>query len=210
MSLSSTKIKLFGPGISNALKELHQLDTVKEFETRIYHSGIYIGEIADFEIVWREEPPTEEVLSLVKYLDKIFSESKCRYTITSTKPDLDDVFDQIETSTTKDIALTFIRLIGPSISRALDILNENIESIPGIKAVTGELLGRYDYAFEWLRIPDINDIVRLTETMDRVLNESGVIYSIATKSKLRKFTDIQVESKSQEFDPVSFVKGRSL
>ena len=53
MSFSTTKIKLYGPGISRAFKELHQLNKLKELETRIYHSGVYVGEVADFEIIWK-------------------------------------------------------------------------------------------------------------------------------------------------------------
>ncbi len=72
MNFSTTKIKLYGPGISHALKELHQLDKLKEFKTRIYHSGVYIGEVADFEITWKEKPTNEETLTLVEHLDRIF------------------------------------------------------------------------------------------------------------------------------------------
>ena len=136
--------------------------------------------------------------------------SKCRYTVTSSAPDIKDILEQIESSTTEDIAITFIRIIGPSISTALDILNENIEAFPGIKSISGILLGRYDYAFEWLRIPDENDILSLTEIIDRVLKESGVIYTITTKSKMREFKDLIVEPKIQRPDPTSFLSYRII
>ncbi len=121
---------------------------------------------------------------------------------------MEDVLNQIETSTTEDIALTFVPLFGPSISSAINTLNENIENIPGIKSITGELLGRYDYAFEWLRVPDEDDIIGLVDAMDSILKESGVIYNIATKSKLKKFKDYTVEPSLQKPVPTSFVTRR--
>ncbi|MFX0204578.1 MAG: hypothetical protein ACFFDT_01220 [Candidatus Hodarchaeota archaeon] len=210
MSFSTTKIKLYGPGISHALKELYRIDENTEFKSKIHHSGVYIGEVADYEIAWSEKPTDEETLALVKYLDEVFLKLKSRYTVTSSNPEMEDILEQIESSTTEDIAITFIRLIGPSISTALAILNENIGTLPGIKSVTGVLIGRYDYAFEWLRIPDENDIVSLTETIDPILKESGVIYTITTKSKLGQFKDLKVEPRFQRPDSISFISRRIL
>jgi hypothetical protein len=210
MSFSTTKIKLYGPGISRALKELYQLKEKKEFKSRIHHSGVYIGEVADYEITWNEKPTNEETLALVKHLDEVFTRIKCRYTVTSSTPEMEDIFEQIESSTTEDIAITFVRIIGPSISSALDILNESIETFPGIKSVTGVLLGRYDYAFEWLRVPEESEIVSLTETIDHILKESGVIYTITTRSKLSQFKDLKVEPRFQRPDSISFISRRIL
>jgi hypothetical protein len=211
MSINTTKIKLYGPGISHALKELYRLDESKsELKSRIHHSGVYIGEVADFEITWKEKPTIEETLVLVKHLDEVFREIKCRYTVTSSTLEMKDILEQIESSTTEDIAITFVRIIGPSISTALNILNDNIETFPGIKSVTGVLLGRYDYAFEWLRVPDENDIVSLTERIDHVLKESGVIYTITTRSKLSQFKDLKVEPRFQRPDSISFISRRIL
>lgn len=196
-----TEVILYGPGISIALKKLDELRENFEFGKNIAHSKPNVGEEADYKILWKRNPTTEETLALVKHLDEVLADCGCKYTVTSETVSGGDVLAQIEASKDEDIALTFIRLIGPSISQAIELLNKNITKFPGIKAITGELIGRYDYAFEWLRIPDISDIIRLSEMMDRVLAETGVIYTIATKSKLKSMQippkDIEKEMERQ-------------
>jgi hypothetical protein len=210
MSISTTKIKLYGPGISNGLEKLVNLEKNKEFGSKFDRSGLYIGEEADYELLWRKIPTSEETLELVKNLDRIFSDCDCRYTVSTNIPEAIDVIEQLEASKGKDIAITFVRLIGPSISQAIEILNENISDFLGIKTVTGELIGRFDYAFEWLRIPETDDVIRLSKTMDQILKETGVIFTIATKSKTRIFNVPRIERARTKADPIQFVLHRKV
>ncbi|MFX0182409.1 MAG: hypothetical protein ACFE95_04925 [Candidatus Hodarchaeota archaeon] len=209
-----TEVILFGPGISTALRKLAELHENFEYGENIAHSRPNVGEDADYKILWKKYPTPEETLALVKHLDEVFADSGCKYAVTSETKGGGDILAQIETSKGEDVALTFVRLIGPSISQAIELLNKNIAKFPGIKAITGELIGRYDYAFEWLRIPDVNDIISLSEMMDRTLAETGVIYNIATKSKLKTIhlppKDVEKEMERQ-LDLIKFVRaGRIL
>ena len=185
MNQAKTLIKLFSPGISFALKELNNLRRIEKFKNRILRSGVFVGETADYEIVWDNLLSANDSLELVKYLDDLFSGFKCRYTVTTSNPRMDDVLKQIKASKKEDIAITFIRLIGPSISQAIAILNDNITELAGIKDIIGELIGNYDYAFQWRHIPEVNDIIRLSETLDTLLKETGTIYTITTRTKMR-------------------------
>ncbi|MCK4848189.1 MAG: hypothetical protein KAT16_04120 [Candidatus Heimdallarchaeota archaeon] len=193
MSMSTTQIKLYGPGVSQVLERVKNLDESKEWKHKILYSGVCIGEKADLEISWKEVPTAKESFALVKYLDEVFLDNICRYTVTTSKPKMVDIFQQLEASDKKDIALTFLRLIGPSISQAITVLNENITEFPGIKGITGELIGRYDYSFEWMRIPEQKDIMALIDNLDHILKETGVIYTVVTKSKLSKFKTFRTE-----------------
>jgi hypothetical protein len=211
MSTSTTQIKLYGPGISQALEKLKSLDESKEWKPKILHSSTYIGETADFKIIWKEVPTAEVTFALVKQLDEAFLDSICRYTVTTSKPKMEDIFQQLSASKQNDLALTFLRLIGPSISHAIEVLNENITEFPGIIGITGELIGRYDYSFEWIRIPEQKDIVALIDKLDLILKETGVIYTTTTKSKLGKFNRFKTESiQLPERDIVHFIATRIL
>ena len=130
-------------------------------------------------------------------MDKNFVDFGCKYAVSTEISSGEDILTQMEASKSEDIAITFVSFIGPSISQAIEILNEYITDFPGVKAITGELIGRYDYAFEWVRIPEVHDIIRLSETMDRLLARTGVIYHIATKSKLKR---TQIPQLSTDFE----------
>ncbi|MHA2073572.1 MAG: hypothetical protein ACW97X_03060 [Candidatus Hodarchaeales archaeon] len=210
MSLSVTQIKLYGPGISNGLNKLEELDKNREFGDKIKRSGLYIGEEADFELLWAKTPSPDDTLELVKHLDDIFQDCECRYTVSTNLPKVIDILTQLEQSKEKDLAFTFIRLIGPSVSQAIEVLNENISNFLGVKNITGELIGRFDYAFEWVRIPETNDISRLSTTLDQVLKDTGVIFTISTKSKTRIFNVPQVPRDRTRTDPIQFVLHRKV
>ncbi|MFX0124221.1 MAG: hypothetical protein ACFFAE_11335 [Candidatus Hodarchaeota archaeon] len=190
-------VKLYGPGLSNALTELEDLSKTFEHKNNIRYTGPFVGEEADYIILWQNYPTPEETLALVKHLDLTFASCGCKYSVSTEPAKGEDVFEQIEASEAEDLALTFVRLIGPSISQAIEVLNKHIADFPGIKPLPGELIGRYDYAFEWARIPDVQDIIRLSEIMDQLLGETGAFYNIATKSKLKR---IQPSRETKELE----------
>lgn len=210
MNLAATQIKIYSPGISEGLQKLDELEKNQDLRPRIKYSGIHIGEEADYEILWNEVPTPEESLDLVKYFDEIFTECNCRYTISTNNPKAKDVIAQIEASKNQDIAFTFIRLIGPSISKAIELLNENISDLIGVKSITGELIGRYDYTFEWIRIPLTDDILRLSEKTDQILKDTGVIFTFSTKSKARIINTPVFEKDRTITNPIQFVLPRVI
>ena len=202
MNTSVSQIKLYGPGIPLALKKLEQFAAkimIGEYDTKITVAKPFIGEKADYEFIWEGIPTIEETLSFIEQLDKLILEcDPTRYTITSRKPEKEPLISSFNSSEVKGIAYTFLRLYGPSISRAVRLLNEKItERIKGIKSTTGLLIGTQDYAIEWLHIPVVNDIIILLEEIDNVIKGTGCTYKVSTKSKLKTHSEPTDKLKSE-------------
>ncbi|PWI47189.1 hypothetical protein CEE45_12865 [Candidatus Heimdallarchaeota archaeon B3_Heim] len=196
MEKSMSLIKLYGPGIPFALRILEhfkaELVTGKnsEFLSKISQAHPYIGEEADYEFVWKNVPETLDILSLIEILDEKIAESEAKYSITTKVPEEDILIYNFDSPKVKGVAYTFFRIHGPSLSKAINILNKEITNkIPGIQLSKGILLGKYDYVIEWLRIPTVSDIIGLLERIDSVLKDTGVTYNVTTKSKLKLHTD---------------------
>ena len=98
MSISVTQIKLYGLGISNGLSKLEKLKIDGDFSENIKRSSLYVGEEADYELLWNKTPNPDETLELVKRLDDIFEDCDCRYTVSTSIPDAIDIIAQLEQS----------------------------------------------------------------------------------------------------------------
>jgi hypothetical protein len=147
----------------------------EKLSSKISQARTYIGEEADFQFIWEAIPTTADVLSLLVLLDKIFeSECQAKYTVTTSSPETNDIIKRLNSS----------KVIGEAFS-----LDSNISNIPGIKGASGVLIGKYDYAVEWIQIPSFNDIIGLIEELDKLLEPTGVTYKISTKSKLKTHSD---------------------
>ena len=92
------------------------------YKKNIQYSGPFVGEEADYMILWERYPTPEETLALVKHLDGIFAKCSCKYSVATDPEQGEDIFAQIEASEAEDIALTFVRLIGPNIFQAIELL----------------------------------------------------------------------------------------
>ncbi|MFX0171316.1 MAG: hypothetical protein ACFE9L_05300 [Candidatus Hodarchaeota archaeon] len=197
METSISRIKLFGPGIPLAMKQLEEFTVelvagkYSALTSAITHARHYIGEEADYEFIWAINPTTDEVFVLVQHIDEVLKiNTQAKYTITTNLPNQKDLIESFESSEVSGVAFTFFRLYGPSISQAIELLNLNITNIPEIRTTTGILIGSYDYAIEWLHIPTIVEIISLLEEIDRILIGTGVTYTVATKSKLKTHSDL--------------------
>ena len=183
-----SKIKIFGPGIPKAIKVLSKLGSNGELGDNFSQSGSSIGIESDYDVLWKEEPSKEEILTLIKTIDELLLETKVKYSITSsTSLSIDNILD---TATEEAKAYTLIRLYGPSISKGLTALNNYVNDITGVKSLSGELIGPFDFALEWYSgsIPEISDIIRVLGEIDKILKNTGVSYRVVTKSKLTPFT----------------------
>lgn len=203
MDTSVSQVKLFGPGIPGALKKMEKFASelmLGQHDVKINLAKPFIGEKADYEFVWEGVPTTEETISFIELLDKIILECHpTKYTITTRIPEREPLFFSFDSPEVTGIAYTFLRLYGPSISKALRILKDQIsEHIAGIKSITGILLGSQDFAIEWLHIPTVTDIINLLEEIDGVLKDSGCTYKVSTKSKLKTRSDPSDKMKSEK------------
>lgn len=183
-----SKIKIFGPGIPDAIQILSKLGNNGELGEKFVQSGPSIGFESDFDVLWKEDPSKEEILTLIEIIDKLLLDTKVRYSITSsTSLNIDELLDM---TTEEAKAYTLIRLYGPSISKGLKSLNNYVNDITGVKSTTGELIGPFDFALEWYSgsIPEMNDIIRVLGEIDKILKNTGVTYRVVTKSRLTPFT----------------------
>ncbi|MHA1443506.1 MAG: hypothetical protein ACTSR4_01985 [Candidatus Hodarchaeales archaeon] len=183
MNDSVTQIKLFGPGIPRALQELNKIKPEDVFNSKVKRMGSWIGEKADYEIIWKTPPTSEATLEVCKYLDDLLEPCKCRYSISTSIPGNLGLYDRLDES--RNVTYSFLRIFGPRIFHAIYQLNTNIGDIPGIKEVRGELLGEYDYALEWIGFPNVRDITNLLKKIDELFVETKVTYQISTVTKVQ-------------------------
>ena len=206
MDTSVSQIKLYGPGIPLALRKLEELTVglmtgkYLDLTSKIAHAKPYIGEEADYQFVWKEIPEKNDIISLIKLLDEIFIENETRYTITTKVQESDILIYNFDSPEVKGVAYTFLRIYGPSLAKAIAILELEIAGkLPGIQPGSrGILIGKYDYVIEWLNIPTVNEIITLLDKIDSALKKAGVIYKITTKSKLKLHTDPRDKDKPKQ------------
>ncbi len=196
MEISKSLIKLYGPGIPLALRILRRVKTElakgekSALIAKIARAHPYIGEEADYEFIWSNIPSTSDIISLIEELDTRLLETEAKFTITTKVPDKDKLIYDFNSPEITGAAYTFFRIYGPSLSKAINLLNTAIKyKNSEIRPSKGILLGKYDYVIEWLRIPTVNDIVTLLEHIDTVLKVTGVTYKVTTKSKLKLHSD---------------------
>ena len=196
MEVSKSLIKLYGPGIPIALRILRRIKTElgtgdsADLVSKIAQAHPYIGEEADYEFIWKNTPSTSDILLLIEELDAKLLPTEAKFTITTKVPEEDILIYNFNSPEITGAAYTFFRIYGPSLSQAFNILNKEVtDKIPGIQPSKGILLGKYDFVIEWLRIPNVNDIINLLEHIDSVLKVTGVTYKVTTKSKLKLHTD---------------------
>lgn len=106
----------------------------------------------------------------------------------------------------KDVAFSFLKFYDPSISHAIERLNNLVRKIPLLKeGKLGEreltLFGKFDYWFEWVRYPSADEIISVLKEIDEVIADSGVWYTITTKGHaLYKQEDYKI--------PINFIDKR--
>ena len=206
METAVSQIRLYGPGISLALRKLEELivglmtGKYPALVSKIEHAKPYIGEEADFQFVWKDDPETSDVLSLVGLLDNLFKENEAKYTITTKVLKTDALIYNFDSPEVTGVAYTFLRIYGPSLGEAIKILDDEITGkISGIQSDSrGILIGKYDYVIEWLHIPTVIDIIELLDKIDLALKKSGVIFKVTTKSKLKLHTDPRDKDKPKQ------------
>ena len=211
---SSSRLKLFGPGLKTALQALHEFSV--EFEggntqeslhtskpngtlaslSRYIRRGEDVKGDYDFLFHWHEEPFTDEIISLIDKIDVLLEPIGCRYSISTIgahEEELPTQFsDEIEEilSETGETIITYLEFIGPSIGKALEVCREFVSASPSIKdgtLGTGFVaIGDADYAIQWAHPPTPDEIKGLLGELDEVLTPTGVLFKATTHTKKEK------------------------
>ncbi len=186
-----SEIKLFGPQIHNALEKLVNLsDTLEEhssLKSKVFSHGKAIIGPVDFTFEWTSEPTIVELLELVTLIDESFLGLKSRYTITTKDDKNIDIEEAIED--TPNGAYSFFKFFGPRISVALEAMNTLVDQLPLLREGTINnkpltLIGEFDFAIQWIRYPETDEIISFLKEVDNVLALSGVWYTVTTKGHL--------------------------
>ncbi|MHA1448014.1 MAG: hypothetical protein ACTSP4_01180 [Candidatus Hodarchaeales archaeon] len=208
-----SRLKIFGPGIVEALLQLDKLSL--ECEDLVRGSHVTLTEeisskkgvlkflkrgktkvgTYDYSFFWQEPPSFEDIKSLIGKIDDKLVRTKARYTITTTEipGELTD-FDLRE-----DSAVSVVKFIGPSILKAITKLDEESDNIPEI--ITSKSLGKgiitigeFDYSWSWGRYPTVDDIRQVIAKIDTILQDTGVNYTITTLGKMKREEKVPEEA----------------
>jgi len=186
-----SEIKLFGPQIHKALEKLIKLsETLKEhssLKSKVYSHGKAIMGDIDFAFEWITKPTIDDLMELVTLIDHAFEGLLTRYSITTKNKKIVNLEEVIES--TPNIAYSFLKFYGPSISEAIQAMTRLVDQTPLLKEGNIDnkpltLIGDYDFALKWSRYPETDDIVSFLKKIDKILASSGVWYTITTKGHL--------------------------
>ena len=207
-----SRLKIFGPGIVEAILQLEKLSleceelvrgrrtplteeiksktsilkVLKRGKTKV---GAY-----DYTFYWHEQPTVDDIKNLIGKIDEKLVNTKAHYSITTTEipGELTD-FDLRE-----DSAVSVVKFMGPNILKAIEKLNQETNSIPEIipsKSLEKGILiiGEFDYSWFWGRYPTVDDIKQVIEKIDKILEDTGVCYTITTLGRMKREEKIPEE-----------------
>lgn len=187
-----SNIKLLGPQISEGINNLQDLSNNLSGNTalksRVFSSGKPVIGTYDFVFEWVSKPTITELLELVSLIDESLTGLKTRYTIiTTNKKEIVDINNILRSF--PDVAHSFFKFYGPSISKAIEAMNNLTQKIPLLLKETLDdqsltLIGEFDYSIRWVRYPSTDEIVSVLKEVDTVLTPSGVWYTVTTKGHL--------------------------
>ncbi|MHA1995147.1 MAG: hypothetical protein ACW97Z_11440 [Candidatus Hodarchaeales archaeon] len=186
-----SEIKLFGPQIHSALENLvilsQTLEEHSSLKSKVFSHGKAVIGPVDFIFEWTSVPSVVELLELVSLIDESLVELKTRYTITTMESTHIDIENLIEE--TPNVGYSLFKFYGPSISKAVDAMTRLVGQIPILKEGTLDnkpltLIGEFDFAIQWIRYPETDEIISLLKEVDNVLETSGVWYTVTTKGHL--------------------------
>lgn len=129
----------------------------------------------DFVFDWHERPSTNRILELIKLVDESLI-GVARYQIFTFA---DASFDEAPRPIESEFKVSYLKLIGPSITKAIFALQDqfSMERINRHNVTEGIS----DYYFEWNIEPSMNDIYDLIKRVDTIVTpENTINYKITT------------------------------
>ena len=200
ITLLKSNVRLYGPRIPEAL------DRLAELANKIDDLPIARGEITfgkyDFSFHWKQDPKPEPLWSLLEKIDDTLTGLEpTKYSLTTESRHTSRVTAEMgEREEALHTIFSFIRIHGPSISKAVRIIEQVIqekEPTRTIKALKSSILiGEFDYAFEWDHWPTPDEIVAVLNAIDEKIESTGAIYSVTTKKVYR--TDKHIDDHTSD------------
>ncbi len=182
MQENTTNLRIYGPQMPAAIERLHNLEEKVVAELPIERGEINIGKY-DYIYHWEKAPTPEPLLTLIEYIDDIFTGLPTRYSITTEgyhSRRLTAELDRRGSHTT----FSFVRIHGPSISKALRAIEKVVEDVETTSTIqslkSSVLVGEQDYAFEWDHYPTVDEIHNLLASIDKLVEPTGALYKTST------------------------------
>ncbi len=194
MQSNTSNIQIFGPQLPDALKRLEKLS--QEISNALpISSGENIFGKYDFAFYWNGEPKPDKIFQLVERIDDTLTGLPTKYSITTEGYKTRRITAEIERRAENTI-FSFIRILGPSISKALRVIEQVVDQIETTNTLetlkSSILVGEWDYAFEWDHWPSFDEIHAVLKTLDTKIGETGALYNICTKKNIyrtKKYID---------------------
>jgi hypothetical protein len=186
MQDNTSNLRIFGPGLPEAIERLKELEKKVVDQLPIEKGVVNIGPY-DYIFYWKKPPTPEPLLALIRQIDDAFTGTTARYSITTEGYYTRRLTAEIDRRALNTI-FSFIRIQGPSLTKALKAIEsvvdevENTNTLESLKSSV--LVGEWDYAFEWDHFPSLDEIHDLLSAIDKLVAPTGAKYSITTKKNV--------------------------
>lgn len=201
MKKNTSNLRIYGPQLPKAIDCLTKLTgkLISEGEIPIKDGNIVLGKY-DYQFIWSEDPNPAPLLTLVEKIDTCLTGLPTKYSITTIGEKTNRLTAEIDRRALNTI-FSFIRIHGPSISKALRAIEHAIEDLAPVSQVeslkSSVLIGEYDYCFEWDHWPTFDEIHEVLKVLDRVVEPTGALYTITTKKNIYR-TDKVIDDHSSD------------
>jgi len=186
-----SNIRLYGPQIPTAISALEKLtkNIIAKKDLPISKGEAVMGKF-DFTFTWIEDPSPKPLLSLLERIDESLENLPTKYSITTEShiTSRERLFSDIGRDI-KNTIYSFIRIHGPSISKAIRAIEEVVSCLETTNTLeslkSSVLIGEFDYAFEWDHMPTVNELNEVLKAIDEKVESTGALYTITTKRAYR-------------------------
>ncbi len=188
-----SNVRLYGPQIPQAIDRLSDLANNIKADLPISRGETTFGKY-DFVFHWLEDPKPQPLFLLLQKIDETLTGLPTKYSLNTESRHTSRLTAEMGKKARHTI-FSFIRIHGPSISKAVRAIEKVIQELEPTKTLdtlkSSILIGDYDYAFEWDHWPSNEEIVSVLKAIDEKVEPTGALYTITTKKvyQTEKFID---------------------
>ena len=186
MQDNTSNLRIYGPGLPTAIKQLQTLEKKVTEELPISKGAVNIGPY-DYIFYWEKPPTPEPLLTLIEHIDEAFTGTPARFSITTEGYHTSRLTAEIDRRALNTI-FSFMRIQGPSLSKAVRAIESVVEEVRNTNTLeslkSSVLVGEWDYAFEWDHFPTFDEIHNLLAAIDKLVAPTGASYTITTKKNV--------------------------